>query len=397
MSLLTNVMDHALDDGYAEATARRKAEGQEGMPRTLRAKLGLAAGLVLAAVVVTIGAAQARITAPVVAKERQELIGRVEAETKAADDLQKEVDSLRDEVGDRQRKALEKHGGDQGELVALLSGATEVHGPGVKLVVDDAKNTESGGGGGPRENSSFSDTGRVRDRDMQRIVNGLWQSGAEAVAINGQRLTALSAIRAAGDAILVDNRPLVPPYTVLAVGDGKKLSTAFQDSADGQYLHVLQENYGIRSSISDQGEVRLPAAPSLIVRTAQPQATGARQGRGRHKERHIVIAVLGLVVGVVVGLLVRPEVPAVVEPYLPIAVVAALDAVFGGLRAMLDGIFVDKVFVVSFLSNVVVAALIVFLGDKLGVGAQLSTGVVVVLGIRIFSNAAAIRRHVFRA
>lgn len=83
----------------------------------------------------------------------------------------------------------------------------------------------------------------------------------------------------------------------------------------------------------------------------------------------------------------------VVEPYLPIAVVAALDAVFGGLRAMLDGIFVDKVFVVSFLSNVVVAALIVFLGDKLGVGAQLSTGVVVVLGIRIFSNAAAIRRR----
>ncbi len=104
-----------------------------------------------------------------------------------------------------------------------------------------------------------------------------------------------------------------------------------------------------------------------------------------------MIAVLGLIVGVVAGILVRPEVPVVVEPYLPIAVVAALDAVFGGLRAMLDGIFDDKVFVVSFLSNVVVAALIVFLGDKLGVGAQLSTGVVVVLGIRIFSNAAAIR------
>ena len=93
-----------------------------------------------------------------------------------------------------------------------------------------------------------------------------------------------------------------------------------------------------------------------------------------------MIAVLGLVVGVVVGLVVRPVVPTGVEPYLPIAVVAALDAVFGGLRAMLDGIFDDKVFVVSFLSNVVVAALIVFLGDKLGVGAQLSTGVVVVLG-----------------
>ena len=89
--------------------------------------------------------------------------------------------------------------------------------------------------------------------------------------------------------------------------------------------------------------------------------------------------------------------PPELQPYLPIAVVAALDAVFGGLRAVLDGIFDDRVFVVSFLSNVVVAALVVYLGDQLGVGAQLSTGVVVVLGIRIFSNAAAIRRHVFKA
>ncbi|MGW2563760.1 DUF881 domain-containing protein [Streptomyces sp. NPDC001514] len=279
MSLLNNVMDHSLDDGYAEATARRAAEGG-GLPRPLRAKLGLAAGLVLAALVVTLGAAQARISAPVVAKEREELIDRIDAETAAADELEAEVDRLRNEVGERQRKALEQHGGDQGQLVALLSGATEVHGPGIKLVVDDAKDAGSDGGG-PRESSGFSDTGRVRDRDMQRVVNGLWESGAEAVSINGQRLTALSAIRAAGDAILVDNKPLVPPYTVLAVGDGKKLSTAFQDSADGQYLHALQENFGIRTSISAQEAVRLPAAPSLIVRTAEPRTADAPTGSGQ--------------------------------------------------------------------------------------------------------------------
>jgi small basic protein len=110
-----------------------------------------------------------------------------------------------------------------------------------------------------------------------------------------------------------------------------------------------------------------------------------------------VIAALGLVVGIVLGLVLHPDVPLWLEPYLPIAVVAALDAVFGALRAFLDGIFNDKVFVISFISNVVIAALIVFLGDKLGVGAQLSTGVIVVLGIRIFSNVAAIRRHVFHA
>ena len=110
-----------------------------------------------------------------------------------------------------------------------------------------------------------------------------------------------------------------------------------------------------------------------------------------------MIAVLGLVVGIVLGLFFQPDVPVWLQPYLPIAVVAALDAVFGGLRALLDGIFDDKVFVVSFVSNVVIAAAIVFLGDKLGVGGQLSTGVIVVLGIRIFSNVAAIRRHLFHA
>ncbi|EON24031.1 MULTISPECIES: small basic family protein [Nocardioides] len=110
-----------------------------------------------------------------------------------------------------------------------------------------------------------------------------------------------------------------------------------------------------------------------------------------------MIAALGLLLGILAGLVFAPDVPLVLEPYLPIAVVAALDAVFGGLRAFLDGIFDDKVFVVSFVSNVVIAAAIVFLGDKLGVGGQLTTGVVVVLGIRIFSNAAAIRRHLFHA
>jgi small basic protein len=110
-----------------------------------------------------------------------------------------------------------------------------------------------------------------------------------------------------------------------------------------------------------------------------------------------MIPALALVVGVVLGLVLRPTVPTWLEPYLPIAVVAALDAVFGGVRARLDGLFDAKVFVVSFVSNVLVAALIVFLGDKLGVGAELSTAVVVVLGIRIFGNAAAIRRRLFRA
>lgn len=279
MSLITNVMDHSLDDGYAEAAARKRAAGDGAMPKTLRAKLGLAAGLVLAALIVTVGAAQARVAAPVVAKEREELVDRIDRETAAADRLEDSVDRLREDVSARQREALKHSGGDAGsDLVGILSGASAVRGPGVKLVVNDAKDAEGGGEGGPRETSGFSDTGRVRDRDMQRVVNGLWESGAEAVSINGQRLTALSAIRAAGDAILVDNKPLVPPYTVLAVGDGQRLSTRFQDSADGLYLNALQEGYGVRTAISVEDDLRLPAAPSLIVRTAQPSTEKSEKG-----------------------------------------------------------------------------------------------------------------------
>lgn len=273
MSLLNNVMEHSLDDGYAEAAARRGVEGQAGLPRSVRGKLVLALGLVLAALIVTLGAAQAQHAAPAVARERQQLVDRVEAGTQDADELQSKVDTLRGSVEAMQRKALEQHGGDAGELTALLSGAVPVKGPGVKLVVDDAEGS-SGDAGGPRESSGFADTGRLRDRDLQRVVNGLWESGAEAVSVNNQRLTATSAIRAAGDAILVDNKPLVPPYTLLAIGDGQRLSTTFQDSADGQYLHVLQENYGIRTNIATQDEVRLPAAPSLNIRTAEPVEEG---------------------------------------------------------------------------------------------------------------------------
>jgi small basic protein len=110
-----------------------------------------------------------------------------------------------------------------------------------------------------------------------------------------------------------------------------------------------------------------------------------------------VIALVGLVIGIVAGLILEPTVPQWFEPYLPIAVIAALDAVVGAVRALLDGVFRDRVFVISFLSNVLVAALIVWIGDLLGVGSQMSTGVVVVLTMRIFSNAAAIRRHILKA
>lgn len=110
-----------------------------------------------------------------------------------------------------------------------------------------------------------------------------------------------------------------------------------------------------------------------------------------------MIAIIGLIVGIVLGVIFSPDVPGWLDAYLPVAVIAGLDAVSGAVRSMIEGNFSDKVFVVSFIGNVVVACVLVWLGDQLGVGAQMTTGVVVVLAMRIFANAAAIRRKVFKA
>lgn len=144
----------------------------------------------------------------------------------------------------------------------------------------------------------------------------------------------------------------------------------------------------MRTAVSEENQTEQPES------VGTPAAVGHSSGRGGVV---VAIAMLALGVGVAVGTVSGPQVPAGLAPYLPIAVVAALDAVFGGIRAFLDGIFDSKVFVVSFVFNVLVAALIVWLGDQLGVGTQLTTAIVVVLGIRIFGNAAALRRRLLGA
>ena len=109
-----------------------------------------------------------------------------------------------------------------------------------------------------------------------------------------------------------------------------------------------------------------------------------------------MLVIASLLVGIGLGVAFHPAVPLSWAPYLPMAVMAALDSVFGGLRARFEGTFDDRVFVISFLSNAVLAALLVWAGNRLGV-TDMSIAVVVVFGVRIFQNLAAIRRILFHA
>ncbi|SEM41468.1 DUF881 domain-containing protein [Streptacidiphilus jiangxiensis] len=272
MSLLTDVIEHSLDDGYADEARRTGHYGSSRLPRTLKGRLVLGLGLAMVATILTIGADQVRQSAPVAAKQRQALIDRIDQSTSTADGLQQQVTQLQAQLDQARASAVGTQGSDtQLSTLQLVVGETPVSGPGVQVTVDDAASAGTDlNNASPRAGAGFGDTGRVRDSDLQLVVNALWQSGAEAIAINGERLTTLSAIRAAGDAILVNDHPLTLPYSVQAIG-GPGLQQSFQNNAyGGLYLAQLKQNYQIRYDVSAQGSLSLPAASVGPLLNAHP-------------------------------------------------------------------------------------------------------------------------------
>jgi uncharacterized protein YlxW (UPF0749 family) len=265
MLLLTSLVEDSLDDGYARAAARRDA----GEPPARHGRVVLVVGLVAVGLLLTTAAVQTRQRADTVAEARDALTAEIEGRSAANDRVERALDRERARAARERRQQLRAT--DEGAAVVrrltrleTVTGAGAVTGPGFVLRLDDAPTDPSGADVDPRTDQS--DDGRVSDRDLQTLVNEVWASGAEAVAINGQRLTALSAIRSAGEAILVDFRPLSPPYEVTAVGPDDMRAT-FVDGFGGSYLAVLRD-YGIDYAVTDEDELSLPASAGVTVRYA---------------------------------------------------------------------------------------------------------------------------------
>jgi uncharacterized protein YlxW (UPF0749 family) len=264
--LLTEVMERPLDPGYA-AAARRRAE--TGTPPTRSARTATVVALLAVGVLFAAAGLRAAAAEPAADRGRTQLAQRIEGGTARADDLATRASTLQ---ADNARLAASLGGAPVASADAAASGlqvaaaATPVTGPGLQVVLDDAATPDGTTG-------TAATSGRVVDRDVQLVVNGLWAAGAEAVAVNGQRLGALSSIRAAGEAVLVDYRPLTPPYTVSAVGDPTAMQTAFASSVAGRYLQVLRDNYGIRTQVATVDRLDLPAA-RLDLRFARAGAAG---------------------------------------------------------------------------------------------------------------------------
>jgi uncharacterized protein YlxW (UPF0749 family) len=268
MSLLTSLLNDTLDPGYAEAAERRKerGEGDRGSHWTRRVSPTVLFGVAAVALVLVIAAIQTHREAPAVERERQQLISRVQdAERKNSAD-ESMISTVRGQLQAAQAEALGPEQGKAFIAMSVATGASPATGPGLEVVLNDAAGADSSGSSDPRQQSNTAS--RVLDVDLQHAANGLWAAGAEAISINGQRLSALSAIRTAGSAILVDFRPLSPPYTIQAIGDPKSMAAKFADGTDGRYLFALKNQYGIRFDTSTKDTLNLPAATQLSVNTA---------------------------------------------------------------------------------------------------------------------------------
>ncbi|GIE56769.1 DUF881 domain-containing protein [Actinoplanes octamycinicus] len=260
---LTALFQNPLDPGYADAAARRA----EGYRRTgARKHLTSGFALVITGVIgflLVVGYQQTVADEPGRAKARDALVAQVEKRRAQTETLQARADQLADQVAELREREL---GGAAVAGIGNLEAATglaPVRGSGAKIVLGDGPASVDAVTGERRIE------GLVKDIDLQLAANALWSAGAEAIAINGQRLTATSTIRQAGEAILVDTRPVTTPYEVIAIGPGD-LAKDFRDGYAGKFFQTLAARFGLSFEASKVKNVTLNAAPELKLRSASP-------------------------------------------------------------------------------------------------------------------------------
>jgi uncharacterized protein YlxW (UPF0749 family) len=216
---------------------------------------------------------QAAATAQGREQVRAVLIADIEQETVLGDNLTAQLEQLQAQVSRTRDRLLASSAVGQKALDELAkaeqgAAAVPVAGPGLLVTLANADPTANQD---PVGGTSEGDTrGRVRDGDLQLVVNALWAAGAEAVSINGQRLGPTTAIRFAGEAVLVDFRPVTNPYEVSAIGDPETLKNHFLASPEVSSLAAISESFGLRFDFAQEDQLTLPAARTPELRYAVP-------------------------------------------------------------------------------------------------------------------------------
>jgi uncharacterized protein YlxW (UPF0749 family) len=280
-SLLDQVLAETLDPAYADAARAKAGRPVPGPARRAGSRLAVALVMVAAGL---LAAVTYHLTA-VGAEGRQEIRAALIADIGDAQDvtdgLVEELEQSRVDVATAREDALAASGEGQQALDALdaaeqMAGTVPVTGPGLRVTLADAEDDADGDPVGadaeddPRE--------RVRDSDIQVVVNSLWAAGAEAVSINDQRLSSTTAIRFAGEAVLVDFRPVTNPYEIRAIGDPETLRSEFLANPQVASLASVLESFGLRFDFARADELSLPAGRTRELREATPVPAGDAAG-----------------------------------------------------------------------------------------------------------------------
>jgi uncharacterized protein YlxW (UPF0749 family) len=288
--LLNELLNNTLDRGYAEAARQRAARSERGEPEPgrLPATLVVAVGLMLVGLLLGVAYRQTRQQAPEAARVKLALIHDIEAKTRTSDDLERRAEYLTGQVAAERDSGLatsSEGSAVRRRLAGLEScdGLVPVRGPGMVVTLGDAApqqqiNPVTGG----QAEQLPDEKGRISDHDLQSVVNVIWASGAEAVAIDGRRLAPTSTIRGAGGAILVDFFPVTTPYRIEVIGDPRRLLPRFVDSPVAQQFQTYVGAYRIQFDVQHADGLSLPAATGIELRYAGPLAMpGPSAGAGR--------------------------------------------------------------------------------------------------------------------
>ncbi|MGW0244023.1 DUF881 domain-containing protein [Micromonospora chalcea] len=269
---LTELFRNPLDPGYGDAAARRAAGGMS----RVRQVLGRPVSLLVLAVIGFLFAVAYRETMaeePSRATARAGLIAEIKGREAETDRLTERAEQLREEVGRQRDAALSGSQASRLRTLEAGTGLARVRGDGVVVRLADAAADQDGVTNGK------ADPSRVLYSDLQKVANALWAAGAEAVAVNGQRLTATSTIRSAGEAILVDYRPVTGPYEVQAIGP-RSMRDRFNESRAAALMREVARTTGLSFGVKRVDDLTLPAAPQPRLRYAEPSASPSPRPSG---------------------------------------------------------------------------------------------------------------------
>jgi len=243
--LLTQVMTNTLDADYETVSARRTPQD----PRRAR-PLWVVTVLVAFGIMLGVSLLRTEEERSGTEAERAELVTQIHNRQDRLDAINNDLSDLRKNVATLQESAADAVA-DEGELfqraedLGISAGTVPVTGPGVSITADNATGAAPGS------------VGIIRDTDLRLLVNGLWEAGAEAVAINGARLTPLTRISFAGEAITVDRRSISPPYTIEAIGDPDTLPARLAETSGGQQWNNLRLGFGVPYSVEAKQRIKL--------------------------------------------------------------------------------------------------------------------------------------------